>query len=41
MVEQEKRAVSEVAKLTYREEPAVRELLASARKELARLFFEV
>ena len=41
MVEQEKRAISEVAELTHREESTVRELLASARKELARLFFEV
>jgi len=40
MVEQEKRAISEVAELTRREESAVREQLASARKKLARLFFE-
>jgi DNA-directed RNA polymerase specialized sigma24 family protein len=40
MVELEKTALSEVAELTRREESAVRELLASARKELARLFFE-
>ncbi|MGB7510292.1 MAG: sigma factor-like helix-turn-helix DNA-binding protein, partial [Pelodictyon phaeoclathratiforme] len=40
MVEQEKRAIGEIAELTRREESAVRELLGSARKELARLFFE-
>ncbi|MFZ4526006.1 MAG: chlorophyllide a reductase iron protein subunit X [Chlorobium sp.] len=40
MAEQEKRAVSEIAELTHREESAVRELLASARKQLKRLFFE-
>lgn len=40
MVELEKRAIGEIAELTRREESAVRELLASARKELARLFFE-
>ena len=40
MAEQEKKAISKVAELTHREESAVRELLANARKELARLFFE-
>ena len=40
MVEQEKQTISEVAELTRREESAVREQLASARRELARLFFE-
>ena len=40
MVEQEKRAISEIAELTHREESAVRELLGTARRELARLFFE-
>ncbi len=40
LVEQEKRAISEVAELTHREESSVRELLANARRELARLFFE-
>ncbi|MEI7696369.1 MAG: chlorophyllide a reductase iron protein subunit X [Chlorobium sp.] len=40
MVDQEKRAIGEVAALTGREESAVRELFANARKELARLFFE-
>jgi hypothetical protein len=40
MVEQDKKAISEVAELTQKEKSAVRELLASTRKELARLFFE-
>ena len=40
MAELEKKAISEVAELTHRNESAIRELLASARKELARLFFE-
>jgi chlorophyllide a reductase subunit X len=40
MVEQEKKAISEVAELTHRKESAVRELLSGARKELAKLFFE-
>jgi DNA-directed RNA polymerase specialized sigma24 family protein len=40
MVEQEKKGISDVAELTHREESAVRELLANARKELTRLFFE-
>jgi len=40
MVEEEKRAICEVAELTHREESAVRELLGSARKKLTRLFFE-
>ena len=40
MVEQDKKAIRDVAELTHREESAVRELLATARKELARLFFE-
>ncbi len=40
MVEQEKRTLSEVAELTCRDESAVRNLLANARRELARLFFE-
>ena len=40
MMEQEKKALSEVAELTCREESAVQNLLASARRELARLFFE-
>ena len=41
MVEQGQRAIDEVAALTHREESAVRELLASARRELKRLFFEI
>jgi chlorophyllide a reductase subunit X len=41
MVEQGQRAIDEVAALTHREESAVRELLASARRELKKLFFEV
>jgi len=41
MVEQGQRAIDEVAALTHREESAVRELLANARKELKRLFFEI
>ena len=40
MAEQEKRAISEIAELTNREESAVRELLVSARTQLKRLFFE-
>ena len=40
MAEQEKKAVSEIAELTCQEESAVRELLASARTQLKRLFFE-
>ena len=40
MMEQEKRSFSEIAELTHREESAVRELLASARTQLKRLFFE-
>jgi len=40
MVEQEKKSCSEIAELTHREESAVRELLAGARTQLKRLFFE-
>jgi chlorophyllide a reductase subunit X len=40
MMEQEKRSISEIAELTHREESVVRELLASARTQLKRLFFE-
>jgi chlorophyllide a reductase subunit X len=40
MMEQEKRSFGEIAELTHREESAVRELLASARTQLKRLFFE-
>ncbi len=40
LTETEKRSIAEVAELTHREESAVRELLASARKTLAKLFFE-
>ena len=39
MIEQE-RSISEIAELTHREESAVRELLASARTQLKKLFFE-
>lgn len=40
MVEQEPKGITEVTELTLREESAVRELLGSARKELAKFFFE-
>ena len=40
MVEEEEKSISEIADLTHREESVVRELLASARKTLTRLFFE-
>ncbi len=40
MVEQEKKAIAEVAELTHREESAVRDLLSCARTELTKLFFE-
>ncbi len=40
LVEREKRSFSEIAVLMSREESAIRELLANARKELRRLFFE-
>jgi len=40
MAELEKKTSSEIATLTNRDESTVRELLATARKELRRLFFE-
>jgi 3,8-divinyl chlorophyllide a/chlorophyllide a reductase subunit X len=40
MAEEQQKNISEIAEVTHREESAVRELLASARKALTRLFFE-
>jgi len=40
MAEQGKKTISDIAELTHRDESVVRELLASARTQLKRLFFE-